>query len=92
MSPLQHTRLACVGIVAIAAIIAVILLITFADVRNATGNVARRICPDGTKPVLVEGPGGWAREIADYESRGGYCFWANDGITPCCGRTLVYQH
>lgn len=91
MSPLQQTRIACVGIVAVAAIIAVVLLITLAGAEK-TGNVARRICPDNTKPVLVEGPGGWAREIADYERRGGYCFWAEDGITPCCGRTPAYQH
>ena len=80
----HQTRIACVGIVAVAAIAALVILIYAAGTHQASGAVATNYCPDGFKPVWVEGSGKWAEEVRLFEMRGGYCVWAADGITPCC--------
>lgn len=84
----NHVRIACVGIVAVAAIVALVILIYAFNSHQATGAVAADsyVCPDGFKPVLVEGSGRWRQEVAMYERRGGACLFGPDGVTPCCTR------
>jgi hypothetical protein len=87
MNVAHQIRIACVGIVAVAAIAALVILFSIAG-RHATGAVAATtyVCPDGFKPVLVEGSGRWLQEISMYEAQGGYCTFGPDGLTPCCTR------
>ena len=86
MNTHHQIRIACVGIVAIAAIAALVILIYAFGFHQATGAVAATsyVCPDGFKPVLVEGSGRYLQEIALYENKGGYCLFGPDGVTPCC--------
>ncbi len=74
-----------VGVVAVVAIAALIMLFYFAGNWSATGAVSTGICPPGSAPVIAEGV--WAKELQWYQRLGHKCFFGYDGITPCCSRT-----
>ena len=77
----------CVGIVAVAAIAALVILLYFFGAFNPTGAVSTNICPPGSAVILAEGKGVYARELQAYQRLGHKCFFGYDGVTPCCSRT-----
>ncbi len=77
----------CVGMVAAAAIAALVLLLYLSGNISATGAVSTGVCPPGSAPILAEGKGVYLKEILWYQRLGHKCFFGYDGITPCCSRT-----
>lgn len=80
----------CVGIVAVTAIAALVIMLYLFGTLNLTGAVTTNICPAGCAPVLAEGKGVYAREVQAYQMRGYNCFFGYDGVTPCCCPTARY--
>lgn len=77
----------CIGIIAVTAIVALIILLYFFGTFSATGAVSTGICPPGSAPILAEGNGVWIKEVQWYQRLGHKCFFGFDGVTPCCRRT-----
>jgi len=82
----MNARDLCACVFAIVAVLALLLLFYLFN-GTITGAVASGICPEGSAPILAEGPGKWLQEIREFERRGHQCFWGPDGVTPCCSRT-----
>ena len=77
-------RTACMGIVAVTAIAALIILFYASGAFSTTGAITTDICPSGSTPVISGEV--FMSELNDFERRGFYCFFGYDGITPCCRR------
>ncbi len=89
MNPLEQTRIACAGIVAVAAIAAIIILIMAAGARpSTTGAVSTEVCPRETAPIISGER--FLGELGQFRAQGYECFFGYDGITPCCVHAGAY--
>ncbi len=80
----MNVKNACIGIVAVTAIAALIILFYASGSFEKTGAVATNICPTGASPIISGEV--FMSELRDFEDQGFYCFFGYDGLTPCCVR------
>jgi hypothetical protein len=72
------TEKIALGIFAVIAVFALVLLFS----STITGNASTNICPEGSAPVISGER--YIGEFQEFHKLGYYCFFGDDGFTPCC--------